>query len=322
MSAVEIALAKHLPYSVVFIDMRMPPGIDGKETARRIRQMDSEIQIVIVTGYSDYVPQQVAAVAGPIDKLFYLCKPFDRTEIRQLAIALSARWRLALELQAAKRATEEKLALLEHAYSELALSEANARHASLHDPLTGLANRLGFSQELARRLKSGGPTSLLFLDLDRFKQINDTVGHVAGDELVRALAISMKEALPPGSALARLGGDEFGVLISDLDAKHVARICEDLLVVCAQQHTIMGHQLSVTASIGLAVSQAGDVPSESDFLRRADLALYVAKREGPQPVCAFPPGLRRRCEVASPDRAGVARRAGKQRTEPGVSADR
>jgi diguanylate cyclase (GGDEF)-like protein len=257
----------------------MPPGIDGRETARRIRNLDEDVQIVIVTGYSDHAPHQVAAVAGPIDKLFYVSKPFDRLEIRQLASSLSARWHLTRDLKATQAALREKLALVEDAYSELATSEAKARHASLHDSLTGLANRLSFSQQLRKRLAAGRQTSLLFVDLDRFKQVNDTVGHIGGDALVKAVAAMMGKALPPGSVLARLGGDEFGVLI-DGDGEQTTRVCHELIQMCAQPHMILGKRLSVTASIGVAATSSDDLLGDQELLRRADLALYVAKREG------------------------------------------
>src|SRR5687768_11785267 len=108
-AAVEAAIAAGQPYEVMFLDMRMPPGIDGKETARRVRKLDEDLQIVLATGYSDHAPHRVAAVAGPIDKLFYLSKPFDRIEIRQLASSLCARWQLTQELKAAQVALTDKL---------------------------------------------------------------------------------------------------------------------------------------------------------------------------------------------------------------------
>jgi two-component sensor histidine kinase/DNA-binding NarL/FixJ family response regulator len=111
---VEEALASGQPFSVILLDMRMPPGIDGKETARRVRALDRDINIVIVTGYSDHSPHTVAEVAGPIDKLFYITKPFDRVEIRQLAISLDARWRLEHEqkkLEQIQRAKDMRLQL-------------------------------------------------------------------------------------------------------------------------------------------------------------------------------------------------------------------
>lgn len=89
---VEEARRAGVPFKVAFIDIRMPPGIDGRETARRIRAADSDINLVIVTAYSDHSATDIAAVAGPPDKIFYISKPFSADEIRQMAVALSRRW--------------------------------------------------------------------------------------------------------------------------------------------------------------------------------------------------------------------------------------
>jgi CheY-like chemotaxis protein len=91
-AAVKAAVEAGQPYGVLFLDMRMPPGMDGRETAKQVRALDSEINIVIVTGYSDHSPLEVAQVAGPQDKLYYLSKPFETDEIRTLAAALTAKW--------------------------------------------------------------------------------------------------------------------------------------------------------------------------------------------------------------------------------------
>src|SRR5688572_16768598 len=88
-AAIEAGLEAGNPFQLAFLDMRMPPGIDGKETARRIRAADANVHIVMVTGYSDYTPSDVAAVAGPADKLGYLAKPFEMAEIVQIARTLA-----------------------------------------------------------------------------------------------------------------------------------------------------------------------------------------------------------------------------------------
>ena len=97
-AAVERAVRDDRRFAVAFIDVRMPPGIDGRETARRIRAIDPDVQIVIVTGYSDFSPAQIARVAGPPDRLFYIAKPFTAEEVVQTATALSHRWLADREL--------------------------------------------------------------------------------------------------------------------------------------------------------------------------------------------------------------------------------
>ena len=279
-TAVEAALRDNRPYSVVFLDMRMPPGIDGKETARRIRALDPDVHIVMVTGFTDHSPQSVAQVAPPVEKLFYLAKPFDASEILQLAEALDARWRQDAELAAARAELRRQMAEMEILNVELAASEARARQAALRDPLTGVANRIAFVGELARILaEPETPVGVLFVDLDRFKSINDTIGHHAADELVRTICRSIEHALPPGAMLARMGGDEFAVLAATSSPDELGEIAGKVVEICARPYGVLGNMVQPSASVGVAWRQGVEC-SAPELLRHADLALYAAKRDG------------------------------------------
>ena len=107
-AAVEQAIAEGDPFAVAFIDVRMPPGIDGKETATRIRALDPNINLVIVTGFSDFSPIEISKAAGPADKIFYIAKPFEIAEVVQTAMALGHRWAADRELAAAMTKLEEQ----------------------------------------------------------------------------------------------------------------------------------------------------------------------------------------------------------------------
>jgi diguanylate cyclase (GGDEF)-like protein len=167
------------------------------------------------------------------------------------------------------------------------LAEDELRLQALHDPLTGLPNRLLVLERLhqllavvARRPASAG---LLFLDLDRFKQVNDAYGHAAGDRLLTAVAARLADALRPTDTLARLGGDEFVVLCEDLhpDSEELAAIGERLLAHLARpvpMPELPGGEVVVRASIGAVRLVQGDTPEE--VLHHADTAMYVAKRRG------------------------------------------
>ena len=172
--------------------------------------------------------------------------------------------------------------------------ESELEDAARQDKLTGLANRAQFMQKLQQlvaRCRSGEKHcfGVLFLDFDRFKRINDTLGHEAGDELLKQIAVRMRHTLrggadaaieARGTLLARFGGDEFLVLVRDLRAASDAeKIAERLLNELAPAYTILGHEIHSTASIGIVTSDQC-LESADALVRNADVAMYEAKRAG------------------------------------------
>jgi len=153
-----------------------------------------------------------------------------------------------------------------------------------HDPLTGLANRLGLSEllenALSNPLQSEREIGLLFIDLDRFKQINDTLGHSAGDELLRQVGARLKQCCPRCGFVARPGGDEFTLAVVNRPSDdELAQISRDVLAAIRAPFTVNDYELFVTASVGISVSpRDGDDPDT--LLQRADVAMYRAKRNG------------------------------------------
>jgi diguanylate cyclase (GGDEF)-like protein len=147
-----------------------------------------------------------------------------------------------------------------------------------HDSLTGLANRSGMLDALERAIRSSVPLSLLFIDLDRFKEINDTMGHQAGDELLREMARRLSAAVPAQALVARPGGDEFVVLMPGPRAEAQA-LAETIVQLLSEPTTILNRSVAVAASIGLA-HHPEDGQSATDMLRRADMAMYSAKARG------------------------------------------
>ncbi|PAV93387.1 hypothetical protein WR25_19065 [Diploscapter pachys] len=137
----------------------MPPGIDGRETARRIRALDPEINLCIVTGFSDFSPIEISKVAGPADKIFYIAKPFEVAEIVQTATALAHRWQVDRELTAAREQLAAQIVQLEEQSAELAANESRAIHMATHDSLTDAPNRLAFLRALGDRAKRPGLSS-------------------------------------------------------------------------------------------------------------------------------------------------------------------
>jgi diguanylate cyclase (GGDEF)-like protein len=289
--AVRASIAAGEPYSVFFLDMRMPPGMDGRDTAKLVRELDPNLNIVIVTGYSDHSPLDVAQVAGPQDKLFYLAKPFETEEIRTLARSLTAKHKMEDDLHQAHQALAEKIIMLEAAQLEISASEARCRHIALHDQLTRLPNRLSFQEALSEALTDRQQeVAVLFVDLDRFKLVNDTLGHSAGDELVCRLAERLARSLPETGLVARLGGDEFGIVVHGEAAGQAAELAARLVSICSEQYDVMGANVHIGASIGIALREGSNADG-SELLRRADIALYSAKQQGRNCYRLFDPTL-------------------------------
>ena len=284
---VEKALAAGDPFAVAFIDIRMPPGIDGRETAKRIRALDPDINLVIVTGYSDFSPIEIAKVAGPADKIFYIAKPFEVDEIVQTATALTKRWQIDLELAAARATLAAQVVTLEEQGRELAANESKAVHMATHDSLTEAPNRLAFLRALTERSRGRERFATAMLDLDRFKLVNDTLGHLAGDEMIRSIYQLLSAAVPEGGMVARLGGDEFGILFDTPGEEAAVQACELMLRKMTVTLNLIGHSVQAGASIGVVVTEAEPVRDPVDVMRRADLALNEAKRAGRGVVRAY-----------------------------------
>ena len=161
-------------------------------------------------------------------------------------------------------------------------------HMALHDELTGLANRSQLwarLDEMTARTEPP-PFSVFFIDLDRFKEVNDTLGHDRGNELLREIAKRLDVTLGPGELVARLGGDEFAVVSEDaVDATSALALAERLRTVIAELFEVSGIAIEPQASIGIALAPA-DGSSRDELLRRADIAMYAAKRRGTPMVFA------------------------------------
>ncbi|MBX9753260.1 MAG: EAL domain-containing protein, partial [Pseudomonadaceae bacterium] len=182
----------------------------------------------------------------------------------------------------------------------LDMSVERALHAQLEsqaitDPLTGLLNRRGFHQALesllARVVRSGKRIAVLYLDLDGFKRINDSLGHVAGDQVLQHVAEQLRTGLRPYDILARVGGDEFTVLLDSLDQpEYAAKVAEKLIEMISVRHSIDGVEVTLGVSIGIASFPECGQDIEG-LLRAADMAMYEAKRAGRQQYRFFSPEM-------------------------------
>ena len=148
-----------------------------------------------------------------------------------------------------------------------------------HDTLTGLPNRAKFQEQLEQAVRGRGEIGVLFIDLDRFKVVNDSLGHDVGDDLLREVAARLRSTVRSGELLARLGGDEFTVLVTGDTLGEIGRLAERVVRVFQEPFLIEGQALFVNVSVGIAATTGGACPP-AELLRSADAAMYVAKEHG------------------------------------------
>ena len=391
------------PFAIAFLDVRMPPGPDGVYAAERIRMLDSEVNIVFVTGYSDTPLEQIASRVPPADKLLYLQKPLQSSELKQLAQALSGKWVAERHLQATRARLQQILSstpavvytctpcrdraatfvsdniieqfgytpgavlaepnfwlgrvhkedlprvfrelkrLLEvgeialeyrfrHAdgdyrwvsdrvklvldasgkpkelvgcwidVTEQRRAEETIRYLAYFDGLTGLPNRVLMRELLGRALAAAErhqrSLAVLFVDLDQFKRINDTLGHDMGDLLLQEVARRLVSCIRRSDAIfsegdvgnipqvggeeaiSRLGGDEFVLILSEISSSEDAANVARRIAAALAQPIRLGHdEVIITASIGISVYPY-DATSAETLLKHADAAMYHAKEQG------------------------------------------
>jgi len=240
---------------------------DGVQRYTMAREL-FDFPLAVIVGLS--AEEQLAPTSRKIRT--YLWGAFASSVVLILFLALLGRasWQLARSRQ---HAAEEQIA---HA--------ARAEHLAYHDSLTTLPNRSLFSQLLQQSLhlahRNHARLAVMFLDLDGFKQINDTLGHEAGDRLLQEVATRLKTCLRDSDTVARLGGDEFVVLLPDLtEDKYVATVAQKILRAIAEPFTLRGQELHVTASIGISTYPLNGI-EEQTLTKNADIAMYQAKAEG------------------------------------------
>ncbi len=239
-------------------------GISRYTSARELY----EFPVAVIVGLSE---QEQLATASH-DARVYLERATITSALVILLIGALGRssWQL---LQSRRRESAEKIAHAER-----------VEYLAYHDGLTGLPNRSFFSKMLTRSIKLAQrqqrQLAVLFLDLDRFKQINDTLGHEAGDQLLKEVARRLESCLRDSDTVARLGGDEFVVLLPELGlGEYAAVVAQKILTLLAEPFSLVGQEFRVTASIGICTYPA-DGEDEQTLTKHADIAMYQAKEEG------------------------------------------
>jgi len=246
-------------YDLIMLDLQMP-GMDGFQVIESLKEIeaDSYLPVLVITAQPNHKLR--ALKAGAQD---FISKPFDLAEV----------------LMRVHNMLEVRL-LHTAAHNHGKLLEAMA----LNDPLTGLANRRLLDDRMtmaivhARRNQSA--MAVLYLDLDGFKQVNDTLGHGAGDALLKMVAERLVEAVRAEDTVARLGGDEFMIALWHVtDADNAATIASKVIGSVSQPYSIEGHAASITISAGIGIYPVHGKDAET-LMKSADLALYEAKHAG------------------------------------------
>ncbi len=303
---VEAARKSGDPYSVIFMDVRMPPGMDGIQAIERIWEIDPDIEVVICTAYSDYSWDQIVAKLGQNDNLLFIRKPFDSVSLKQITLAMTTKWSLkrqiaehivSLEQQVEKR-TQELTALVGQLKAEMALREEKEKllaHNAHYDSLTELLNRRSFYSSMAMLTEDSSckrdQFSVFYIDIDDFKRVNDVMGHDVGDRLLQETSRRIRKVLEDvacvipdfistdstAKTIYRLGGDEFTAIINSADRDTVARIAQDLIDSIKKPFVTSGFEINTSCCIGISMYPQDSLSTEG-LLKYADIALYEAKK--------------------------------------------
>lgn len=275
--AVAAAVEAGQPYSIVFIDIRMPPGMDGIEAAKKIRTLDPNVNIVVVTGSVSPAPEALGKQIPPADKVFFFQKPFHALECRQLAAALCGKWHADMALRNANEDLEHRVEERTEALQKLAY----------FDVVTRLPNQLLLIEELKALIEkaedSTGDTVVVLIDINRFSFINETMGYDAGTELLRSVGNRLCRTFNDDkghrmAVVGRFGADEFAILVpgieNDSEIRELAELVRDTV---EAPFLINGRDLFLKASIGISWHPVHGRDAKSVF-RCAEAALHRSKR--------------------------------------------
>ena len=333
-----IKRAKFIQPDLILLDVMMP-GIDGFSTCRRLREAEltRDIPVIFMTALGDIRHKLAGFEVGGTD---YITKPFEIEEVlarinTHLALftvqkhlgeqnallqqEIQLRQQAEAELQHANEVLEERVAKrtaelvqindnLKNEIHERKVAERRVRHMAHHDALTGLPNRLllidRVNQAIAQVHRHQKESiALLFIDLDYFKTINDSLGHLIGDRVLQEMAKRLLQCVREGDSVARLGGDEYVIALNALaDSSDAALVADKVLEAFNRPFLIEDHELHVSGSIGISFYPTDGTDVQS-LMRAADTAMYHAKQKGRGNYQFFTPALneaaQRRLNVAN-----------------------
>ena len=274
-------LSKH-PVDLILLDPGLPDA-QGLDSIRRIRAAAPRVALVVLTGRDDEALALQALQEGAQD---YLVK--GQIDMRGLLRAL----RYAIER---KNMEEAVFAERERDVKAVRMTALHMKHLAQHDFLTGLPNRMLLLDRIVHAIalapRHAKKVAVLYLDLDGFKEINDTRGHQAGDRLLQSIATRLVECVRGADTVSRQGGDEFVVLLSEMEQFGDAEItAKRMLQAVAEAHSIAGPGMQITTSIGISIYPEDGENAET-LIKNADAAMYQAKENGRRSYQFFRPAV-------------------------------
>nr|WP_106778976.1 EAL domain-containing protein [Lysinibacillus timonensis] len=266
-------------FAVILLDVQMP-GMDGFSTAKIIkaREKTKDIPILFIT--ANYLDSEHIFMGYSVGAIDYILKPFDPIILKSKVERYVEIYLLQQKLLEQSQVLLEKNKVIEH--------------MAYHDALTELPNRRLFNEQLIEKINKAKNTNetlaVLFLDLDRFKYVNDSLGHVIGDKLLQKVGKRLSETVRTGDLLARIGGDEFILLLPNTDRETALEIANQIIHSLNDPFYIDSYEFFITTCIGLTIFPF-DGEDATTILKNADTALYRAKEQGKNKFKVFHSGM-------------------------------
>ena len=293
-----LTVAQEAQPDLILLDVMMP-DINGYEVCRYLKRQETttEIPIIFLSALDAPIDKVKAFEVGGVD---FITKPFHTEEVMiridtQLKLKQAQRELQAINLELEKR-VKKRTVQLENEIAARRKAQEELLHAALHDGLTGFPNRALLMKRLKMVLDDAKdhpelPFAVIFLDCDRFKLVNDSLGHSTGDQLLIAIARRLVTSVPARSMIARLGGDEFIILLENISTSEtVINVAEAIQREIRIPFQLDNQEFSTTVSIGIVMGHPG-YENPEHVLRDADAAMYEAKEAGKGCYYMFSPGL-------------------------------
>jgi diguanylate cyclase (GGDEF)-like protein len=291
---------EQIEVALILCDQTMP-HMDGVELLSQLHELYPKTLKILLTGLVSL--DAIVQAVNHANLYRYMSKPWDETDLGLTVKEALRRYEQEQQLAAQNQALQKINLKLQREIAERSRVEEQLAHDALHDALTGLPNRTLLMKRLDQVIQLSQANSsyqfaVLFIDLDRFKIINDSLGHMVGDQFLIIITHRLQHCLRSHDVVARLGGDEFTVLIENMrELEEATQVAERILAALCKPFSLQGHMLFPSASIGIVIGSP-QYQSATDLLRDADLAMYKAKGTGRACYAMFTTDLHTRtCKV-------------------------